>query len=93
MVNDKATPEERQESRLITQMRESLVNLASKHEKLTIENERLTIENERLIREIERLTIENEFYRGIQEILDSDFDDANQIKSALQKLLSETINH
>ena len=86
MIKVEAIPEERQESRLITQMRESLVNLASKHE-------RLTIENERLIREIERLTIENEFYRGIQEILDSDFDDANQIKSALQKLLSETINH
>ena len=73
MINDKATPEERQESRLITQMRESLVNLASKHERLTIVNEA--------------------FRREIQEILDSDFDDANQIKSALQKLLSETINH
>ena len=73
MINDKATPEERQESRLLTHMRESLVNLTSKHERLTIVNEA--------------------FRRGIQEILDSNFDDANQIKSALQKLLSETINH
>ena len=46
MINDKATPEERQESRLLTHMRESLVNLVSKHERLIREIESLTIENE-----------------------------------------------
>ena len=109
MIKVKATPEEPQESRLITQMRESLVNLASKHERLireieslTIENERLirenkrlTIENERLIRENKRLTIENEVYRGIQEILDNHSDDLpDHVKSSLQKLLfKKSINH
>ena len=76
MINDKATPEERQESKLLTHMRESLANLTSKIETLTTEKETLADENE-------------SFSRGIQDLLDTDADvSADYIKSELRKLLS-----
>ena len=82
MINDKATPEERQESRLLTHMRESLANLTSKIETLTTEKEILANENET-------------FSRGIQDVLDNNSDDLpDHVKSSLQKLLfKKSINH
>ena len=103
MINDKATPEERQESRLLTHMRESLANLTSKIETLTTENKTLTTEKETLANENETLANENEtltteketlanenetFSRGIQDVLDNNSDDLpDNVKSSLQKLL------
>ena len=83
MINDKATPEECQESRLLTHMRESLANLTSKIETLTTENKTLVNEKETLANENEN------FSRGIQDLLDTDADvSADYIKSELRKLLS-----
>ena len=83
MINLNATSEERQESRLLTHMRESLANLTSKIETLTTENKTLVNEKETLANENEN------FSRGIQDLLDTDADvSADYIKSELQKLLS-----
>ena len=83
MINDKATPEERQESKLLTHMRESLANLTSKIETLTTEKETLANEKEILANENES------FSHGIQDLLDTDADvSADYIKSELRKLLS-----
>ena len=89
MINDKATPEECQESRLLTHMRESLANLTSKIETLTTENKTLTNEKETLANENET------FSRGIQDVLDNNSDDLpDNVKSSLQKLLfKKSINH
>ena len=89
MINDKATPEECQESRLLTHMRESLANLTSKIETLTTENKTLTTEKETLANENET------FSRGIQDVLDNNSDDLpDNVKSSLQKLLfKKSINH